>query len=49
MQELRQGVEKVEHLGHEEEQHGLAEVSQDAHHGKGHASKVTEGISHKHP
>lgn len=24
-------------------------MSQDAHHGKGHASKVTEGISHKHP
>lgn len=48
MKELRQGVEEIEYLWHKEEQHGLAEVSQDSHHGKSHARKVTEGISHKH-
>lgn len=35
-------------MWHKEEQHGLAEVSQDPHHGKSHARKVTEGVSHKH-
>lgn len=48
MEELRQGVQEVQHLRDEEQQHGLAEVAQDPHHGEGHPCKVTEGISHEH-
>lgn len=48
MKKLRQGVDKVDHLGDEEQQHHLAEVSQDADHSKCHPSKVAEGVSHKH-
>lgn len=48
MKKLRQGVDKVDHLGDEEQQHHLAEVSQDADHSKRHPSKIAEGVSHKH-
>lgn len=48
VEKLGQRVEKVDHLGNEEEKHCLAEVPKDAHHGKGHASKIAEGVSHKH-
>lgn len=48
VEKLRQRVEEVGHLRDEEEKHRLAEVPKDAHHGKGHASKVAEGVSHKH-
>lgn len=48
VEELRQGVDEVDHLGDEEEQHGFAEVPQDAHHRKGHPRKVAEGVAHEH-
>lgn len=48
MKQLRQGVDKVNYLRNEEQQHCFAEVSQDANYSKGHASKVTECVSHKH-
>ena len=48
MEQLRQGVEEVDNLGDEEEQHGFAEVSQDADHRKGHPCKVAEGVAHEH-
>lgn len=48
MKKLRQGVDKVDHLRDEEEQHHLAEVSQDANHSKCHPSKIAESVSHKH-
>lgn len=35
------------YLRDEEEEHGLAEVAQDADHGKGHAGKVAEGVAHE--
>ena len=47
MKKLRQGVDKVNHLWNKEEQHDLAEVSQDADHGKCHPSKVTKSVSHE--
>lgn len=47
MKKLRQGVDKVNHLGNKEQQHDLAEVSQDADHSKRHPSKVTESVSHE--
>lgn len=49
MEELRQGVEEVQHLWDKEEQHGFAEMPKDAHHSEGHASKIAEGVAHKHP
>ena len=48
VEQLRQGVDEVDHLGDEEQQHGFAEVSQDADHRKGHPRKVAEGVSHEH-
>ena len=39
-EELRDGIYKVEDLGDEEEEHGLAEVAEDGDHRKCHASKV---------
>ena len=48
VEELRQRVEEVEHLRDEKKQHCFAEVPQDPHHGKGHASKVAEGVPDKH-
>lgn len=48
MKKLRQGVDKVDHLRDEEQQHHLAEVSQDANHSKCHPSKIAESVSHKH-
>jgi len=48
VEELWQGVDEVDNLGEEEEQHGLAEVPQNAHHRKGHPRKVAEGVPHKH-
>lgn len=32
----------------EKKEHCFAEVAQDPHHSKGHASKVTEGVPNKH-
>lgn len=48
MKKLGQGVDKIDHLRDKEQQHHLAEVSQDANHSKGHPSKIAESISHKH-
>lgn len=48
MKQLRQGVDKVNHLRKEEEQHCFAEVSQDADYSKGHPGKVAESVSNKH-
>lgn len=48
MKKLGQGVDKVDHLRDEEQQHHLAEVSQDADHSKRHPSKIAESVSHEH-
>lgn len=48
VKKLRQGVDKVNHLRNEEQQHCFAEVSQDANYSEGHPSKVAERVSHKH-
>lgn len=48
VKKLRQGVDKVNQLRNEEQQHCFAEVSQDADNSKGHASEVAESVSHKH-
>ncbi len=48
MKKLRQGVEKVNNLGNEEQQHRFAEVSQDADYSECHPGKVAESVSHKH-
>ena len=47
-EELRDGVHKVEDLGDEEEEHGLAEVAEDGDHCKRHASKVAVCVTNKH-
>ena len=36
VEKLGQRVKEVEHLGDEEQEEGLGEVSQDGHHSKGH-------------
>lgn len=48
MKKLRQGVDKVNHLRNEEQQHCFAEVSQDADHSKRHPCKVAESVPHEH-
>ncbi|SMQ51070.1 unnamed protein product [Zymoseptoria tritici ST99CH_3D7] len=40
--QLRCRVHKVEDLGDEQEEQGLAEVSQDAHHGEQHACEIAQ-------
>ena len=47
--ELGCGVEEVDHLGDEEEQHGLAEVAQDPRDSKSHPCKVAECVTDKDP
>lgn len=47
MKKLRQGIDKVDHLRDEEEEHRLAEVSQDTDDGEGHPGKVAESVSNK--
>ena len=47
-EELRDGVEKVEDLWYEEEEHGLAEVSEDGNDREGHSREVTESVADKH-
>lgn len=47
MKKLRQGIDKVDHLRDEEEEHRLAEVSQDTDNSEGHPGKVAESVSHK--
>lgn len=46
--QLRYRVQEVEDLGDEEEQQCLAEMSQDTYHSECHASKIAEGVTHKH-
>lgn len=48
MKKLRKGVDKVNHLRKEEQQHCFAEVSQDADNSKRHPCKVAESVSDKH-
>ena len=48
VEQLRQRIDEVYDLGDEEQQHGLAEMAKNAHHSKGHPSKVTERVSYKH-
>jgi len=40
-------TKKIQYLRDKEQHESLANVSQNAHHGKGHAGKVTTGIPHK--
>lgn len=47
VEELRHRVQEVENLRNEEQEHGLAEVSNDGDDSKGHASKVREGVPNK--
>ena len=47
-EELWCGVDKVEDLRDEEEEHGLAEVAEDGNHRKCHASKVAVCVTNKH-
>ena len=47
-EELWGGIYKVEDLGDEEEEHGLAEVAEDGDHRKCHASKVAVCVTNKH-
>ena len=47
VQELREGPEKVENLGDEKEQEGLAKVAENTDAGKGHAGKVTVRVTDK--
>lgn len=47
-QKLWKAKNEVDELWDEEEHHGLAEVSQNAHHGERHASAVAESVTHKH-
>ena len=44
---LRGAVEKVDDLRDEEEEQGLGEVTDNGHHGKGHAREVAERIPRK--
>lgn len=44
---LWQGVDEVDDLWDEEEQHSLAEVAQDAHHSERHPGKITKCIANK--
>ena len=44
---LRCAVEKVYYLRDEEEEQGLGEVTDNGHHGKGHAREVAERIPRK--
>lgn len=48
VKKLRKGIDKVNHLRKEEQQHCFAEVSQDADNSKGHSCKVAESVSDKH-
>lgn len=48
MEKLGYGVEEVDDLRYEEEEHGLAEVAQDPDHCEGHAGDVAEGVADKH-
>lgn len=48
VKQLRQRVNKVNHLRNKEQQHCLAEVSQDADHSKCHPGEVAESVPHKH-
>lgn len=48
VEKLRQRIDEVHHLRYEEEQHGFAEVTQDADDSEGHPRKVAECVSHKH-
>ena len=48
-EELGHGVDEVEYLWDEEQEHGLGEVAEDARHGKGHPGKVAVRVAHKYP
>lgn len=47
-EQLRHRVHEIRNLWQEEEQQRFAEVTQDAHHGKCHASKKAEGVANEH-
>lgn len=47
IEQLRTRVEKVKDLRNEEEKHCFAEMSENAHHGKCHAGKVTISVANK--
>ena len=44
-EELGHGEEKIDNLRNEEEQHRLAEMSNDSDHGKRHASEVAQRVT----
>ena len=47
LEQLGYGPHKIDNLGNEKQQERLAKVSQNTHHGKGHAGKVAVGIADK--
>jgi len=47
-EKLRSGEDKIEDLRDEEQQHCLAEVSEDCDYGKRHAGKIAESVAYKH-
>lgn len=48
VEELGNGVEKVEDLREEEEQECLAVMAEDAHHRERHSGEVAECVAHEH-
>ena len=49
LEQLWHREQKIENLRHEKQKQRLAEMSQNANHGKGHARKVAKRVAHKHP
>jgi len=48
VEELRDGEEEVEDLWYEEEQHRLAEVTEDSNNSERHPGKVAERVTNEH-
>ena len=46
-EQLRYRIHEVDGLRHEEQNHGLAEVTQYSHRGKRHSGEVAESITNK--
>jgi hypothetical protein len=46
-EDLRERDQEVEDLRQEEEEHGLCEVTQDAHHREGHTREVAKGVAYE--
>ena len=47
-EKLRSGIQEVEDLWDEEQEHGLAKVTEDRYHRKRHAREVAKCVPYKH-